>query len=344
MNINNKKKVIAINAILFAALFGLVSLNKEILRPALDNSSILKILTGCFPNFIAAYFISLAFVSAVLIRKFKHGRLIVYSGSIAVFVILTIEELKPMWGASTYYDIFDIIASGVGSTLAIFTYELLILIKMKKSIHRIIMLILLIMIHFSCENKDNEDPPKNELSYDTIFPKYYLPVYPGSYWKYLDEKEDTVISQTSDYYILDYYEYPVAGYISDSFFVPVLDNVPIWGYEAHSGPISHAGSYPFTLILNDTSNIGYNWQIAYWAGNENRRIIIAKDTIIQLSTSFKFDSVIVVKEYQSQPENVPEWWYKRYYAKYVGMIKEEYWFSYDSTYNKKELFEYFINR
>jgi glycopeptide antibiotics resistance protein len=132
MNINNKKKVIAINAILFAALFGLVSLNKEILRPALNNSSLLKILTGCFPNFIAAYFISLAFVSAVLIRKFKHGRLIVYSGSIAVFVILTIEELKPMWGASTYYDIFDIIANGVGSTLAIFTYELLIWIKMRR--------------------------------------------------------------------------------------------------------------------------------------------------------------------------------------------------------------------
>jgi hypothetical protein len=132
MNINNKKKVIAINAILFASLFGLVSLNKEILRPSLNTSGLMNILTGCFPNFIAAYIISLAFVLAVLIRKFKHGRLIVYMCSIAVFAILTIEELKPMWGASTYYDIFDIIASGVGSTLAIFTYELLILIKMRK--------------------------------------------------------------------------------------------------------------------------------------------------------------------------------------------------------------------
>lgn len=131
MKTNSRKKVIAINAILLAALFGLVSLNKEILRPALNHSSLLKILTGCFPNFIAAYCISLAFVSAVLIRKFKHGRLLVYSGSIAVFVILMIEELKPMWGASTYYDIFDIIASGVGSTLAIFTYEMLILITMR---------------------------------------------------------------------------------------------------------------------------------------------------------------------------------------------------------------------
>jgi hypothetical protein len=40
-----------------------------------------------------------------------------------------VEELKPMWGASVYYDTYDIIASGVGSILAILTYELLILIK-----------------------------------------------------------------------------------------------------------------------------------------------------------------------------------------------------------------------
>lgn len=132
MNINNRKKVIAINAILFAVLIGLVSLNKEILRPAFNDSSLLKILTGCFPNFIAAYLISLGSVSAVLIRKFKHGRLIVYTISFAVFAILTIEELKPMWGASTYFDKFDIIASGVGSTLAILTYELLIVIKLRR--------------------------------------------------------------------------------------------------------------------------------------------------------------------------------------------------------------------
>ncbi len=75
MNITNRKKVIAINAFLIAALFGLVSLNKEILRPALNNSDLWKILTGCFPNFIAAYIISLAVVSAALIRKFKHVRL-----------------------------------------------------------------------------------------------------------------------------------------------------------------------------------------------------------------------------------------------------------------------------
>jgi len=126
---SSKKKVIVVNAILVAGLFGLVSLNKEILRPSLNHSASLKILTDCFPNFIAAFLISLAFVSAVLIRKFKYGRFIVYTAYIAVFIVLMVEELKPMWGASTCYDIFDIIASGVGSVLAIITYELLRLIS-----------------------------------------------------------------------------------------------------------------------------------------------------------------------------------------------------------------------
>ena len=133
MNISDKKKVVVINAILFAALFGIVSLNKEILRPAFNNSSFQKSLTGCFPNFIAAYLISLASVSAVLIRKLKNGRVIVYVFSLLVFAILLIEELKPMWGASTYYDTFDIIASGVGSTLAIITYELLLRVDLKRN-------------------------------------------------------------------------------------------------------------------------------------------------------------------------------------------------------------------
>jgi hypothetical protein len=134
MNSKNKIKVIAVNAILFSALFGLVSLNKEFLRPILNQSKILKIFTGCFPNFIAAYLISLASVSAVFIRKLNHGRLIVYTSSIVVFIILMLEELKPMWGASIYYDLFDIIASGIGSILTIITYELAVVIeKMQKS-------------------------------------------------------------------------------------------------------------------------------------------------------------------------------------------------------------------
>lgn len=132
-NLKGKKKLIVINSLLFVALFGLVSLNKEIIRPALSNTAIANTLTGCFPNFIAAYLISLVFVNAVLIRKPKYARLIAYSSSIVIFAILTIEELRPMWGASTHYDSFDIIASGLGSLLAVLTYELIVLSRQNKS-------------------------------------------------------------------------------------------------------------------------------------------------------------------------------------------------------------------
>jgi len=121
----NIKKVVVVNAILFAALFGLISLNKEFLRHTLNNTGSQKVFTDCFPNFISAYLISLLSVSAVLIRKIKHGRLIVYVSAIVVFLILMIEEIKPMWGANEYYDSNDIIASGVGSFFTILSFELL---------------------------------------------------------------------------------------------------------------------------------------------------------------------------------------------------------------------------
>ncbi len=134
VKLKNKKRVITINAILFAALFGLISFNKEFLRPTLNNSELLKILTGCFPNFIAAYIISTLAVTAVVIRKIKHGRLIVYTSSIVVSAILIIEELKPMWGASEHYDTYDIIASVMGSFFAIITFELLIRIEKRREV------------------------------------------------------------------------------------------------------------------------------------------------------------------------------------------------------------------
>jgi len=92
MERKNRKKIIVINLFLFALLFGLVSLNKEFIRPLFCQISFLKILTGCFPNFIAAYIISIYFVNAVVIREPKHSRFIVYIGSFLVFVILTVEE------------------------------------------------------------------------------------------------------------------------------------------------------------------------------------------------------------------------------------------------------------
>jgi hypothetical protein len=133
MSRKKKLRVILTNIFLFGLLFGLVSLNKEILRPSLSDIPIVKPTLGCFPNFIAAYIISLFFVNGALTMEPMHSRLIVSVGSVFVFAVLTAEELRPMWGASTHYDVLDIVASGVGSLLAILTYELTLVTRKRAS-------------------------------------------------------------------------------------------------------------------------------------------------------------------------------------------------------------------
>jgi hypothetical protein len=120
-------RVVSTNVLLFGILFGLVSLNKELLRPSLSHIPVMAFATGSFPNFIAACMISLFFVNGAVTMEPRHSRLLVYLGSLLVFIVLTIEEVNPIWGASKCYDVLDIIATGAGSLLAIITYELIFL-------------------------------------------------------------------------------------------------------------------------------------------------------------------------------------------------------------------------
>lgn len=123
-----RRKKMAINLILFAVLYFSVSFNKEYIRPILGNTSILGIITGSFSNFMSAYIISLFPFSSVLSSNFslRKSRLVVYVVAVIVFILLTIEEIKPYAGASKVYDVYDIIASGLGSILSILTFEILV--------------------------------------------------------------------------------------------------------------------------------------------------------------------------------------------------------------------------
>ena len=123
MELKSRKKYIIINLILFAILFALISFNKEYLRPNYGNLPFISILTGSFPNFIAAYIISLFPLKPILDKNLKYSRIIFYASSFLIFIVFTVEELKPFFGASTQYDPYDIIASGIGSLLAILTFE-----------------------------------------------------------------------------------------------------------------------------------------------------------------------------------------------------------------------------
>lgn len=122
-----KKKYIAINLILFAFLYLAVSFNKEFIRPLYGNTPILGILTGSLSNFLAAYIISLFPIAAILRKKItiQKSKIIIYAFAVIVFLLLAIEEFHSFSGASSVFDIFDIIASGLGAMLAVITFEIL---------------------------------------------------------------------------------------------------------------------------------------------------------------------------------------------------------------------------
>ena len=127
IRLKKKKKYLIINVLLFAFLYFSVSFNKEYIRPIYADKAFWGILTGSYSNFMAAYVISLFAIPAIFARNLnkKKSRLVFYTVSVLVFLILMYEEISPFTGASKVYDSYDILASALGSLFAIFTYEII---------------------------------------------------------------------------------------------------------------------------------------------------------------------------------------------------------------------------
>ncbi len=124
MDNKSKLRIILGNAFLFAALFGLITLNKKLIRPQMNDFGLGQILAGCVPNYLAGLIIPLVVINPILVKKPRYGRKWVLFASFMVFLLLTFEEFMPLWGASTQFDYFDIWASGLGVITAIILYEI----------------------------------------------------------------------------------------------------------------------------------------------------------------------------------------------------------------------------
>jgi hypothetical protein len=100
-------------------------INKKYLRPNYSDIILLSTVLGSLPNLIGAFMFSLLPMSKTLKLKLHKGRRIICISSISVFAILTYEEFFPYFTATKTFDYFDIIASGIGSSLALIYYYFL---------------------------------------------------------------------------------------------------------------------------------------------------------------------------------------------------------------------------
>lgn len=185
---------------------------------------------------------------------------------------------------------------------------------------------------FSGENCETAVLPQ----YDTIFPNSYFPAYPGSYWRYLNANNDTVLIETSSEYELDRYTFYLNIY-SDYYYVPFYNGIPIYEYKEHLAPTSFGHQDPLVRIVSDTLMVGNSWVSGPWGDHpQRRRVIVAMDTVVTIN-GIDYGPTIVVAEY------VPDFtFWKKYYTKDIGIVKEE-WFGYD-TLHSKHILDYYINQ
>ncbi len=127
-NFSDRKILMALPLVLFAILYLSVSFNKEYIRPVYGNDPVVGVITGSFSNFMAAFIIALIAIIPLLKKKIslRQSRVYFYSVSILVFGLLVAEEFFSYFGASKTYDIYDILASALGSVMAIVVFEIVI--------------------------------------------------------------------------------------------------------------------------------------------------------------------------------------------------------------------------
>jgi len=202
---------------------------------------------------------------------------------------------------------------------------------MKSKLSLVVLSGLLVFICFSCKKDKIE----------TLGPKSYFPVFPGSYWEYLDSEGDTIVKRTASDCIEDIY--CVGGDVVDGpYYVPVYEGVPIWGYSEHTGNPAHSYQSPGLVpVLSLSSSLGQAWEVWFDSGTEVSRKVVFRDSTIHVSGNEYYPTMMVEEFYSIGPWDYI-WRYKRYYAEHIGLIKEER-LNYDASIYTINLIDYHIN-
>ncbi len=155
---------------------------------------------------------------------------------------------------------------------------------------------------------------------DFVYPKQYLPAYPGSYWDYTNGERVL----TGPGYELHSYQSSISSTEkTDSKYVPVYNGTYLYEYSI----IQSSTVYPLKKLLDET--VGSDWLV-----NEINDVSIMRQvtgTIDSMIIEFPpytnpidcvFMDIIVVVEYLDTL-GVNRWNTKEYYAKDVGLIQVE---------------------
>ena len=206
-----------------------------------------------------------------------------------------------------------------------------------------ILVLTLVILTVSCEIKQMEDI-SDEITYDTIKPKSYYPVYPGSWWKYVTDDSTIIVNLTSDSYELHSYRnvpyYADSITYSDSVYVPFFNSEPIYGYDKIEYIADPFGNYFRRWpILRET--VGFQFHRSWMDVRYND----LRETVVVTNKFYNGeDSVLTLKGYWKYDPNKKNIIRYQDYIKGVGLVKATLidTLSNDTIY-AKHLIDYFIN-
>jgi hypothetical protein len=225
------------------------------------------------------------------------------------------------------------------------------------------LLSLIFMISCKKDKKTPDETPTNPVvqpvsapkKIDTLKPSSpYLPVFPGSWWKYQSVKNgsiiptsDTITKKTGPTYIKDVYNYTDIynghkTFTSDTFYVPVYEGITVWGDKKEAW-FSYGG-YQLIPLVSDV--LGHTWATHDQSHVANEAKVEKKDTSLTINGVSYYPVIsILYYSYGTSPQTPYFYSSRQFYAKNVGLIAAQSFYDYkkDSISSEIHLVDHYIN-
>jgi hypothetical protein len=194
--------------------------------------------------------------------------------------------------------------------------------------------ICLLILSSSCEKDKN---------YEVIYPGPYFPVYPNSWWKYIDQDSVITIDSTGPSYFLDNYFDCDRQKYSDLCYVPYLNGSPIYYYDKIEYQNFPSGESRWPILSEEAgATFKRDWY--------DPRNGLPNDWVVVKEKYFNGTDSVLVQESRIAPGFEHLKTYEEF-AKNIGLIRKykidtitsdtfsrkiliDYYVSFDSTYEK----------